>query len=48
MKTLILQQALEELKDAIDYYEELQNGLGLKEKYNSLIELDRFKKKWNQ
>jgi plasmid stabilization system protein ParE len=30
MKTLILKQALEELKDAIDYYEEQQNGLGLK------------------
>ena len=30
MKVIILEQALEELHDAIDYYEEKQNGLGLK------------------
>ena len=30
MKVIILQQALEELSDAVDYYEEQQNGLGLK------------------
>ena len=30
MKTIILQQAFEELNDAIEYYEEQQAGLGLK------------------
>ncbi|WP_300463385.1 type II toxin-antitoxin system RelE/ParE family toxin [Desulfobacula sp.] len=30
MKVIILQQAFDELNDAIEYYEEQQNGLGLK------------------
>ena len=30
MKVIILQQALEELNDSVDYYEEKQSGLGLK------------------
>ncbi len=30
MKIIILQQAFEELNDAVEYYEEQQNGLGLK------------------
>lgn len=30
MKKVILQQALTELSDAIEYYEEQQHGLGLK------------------
>ena len=30
MNIVILQQAFEELKDAIAYYEEQQSGLGLK------------------
>jgi len=30
MKILILEQALDELKDAVEYYEDQQNGLGLK------------------
>ena len=30
MKAIILQQVLEELNDAIEYFEEQQNGLGLK------------------
>lgn len=30
MKVIILQQALEEMNEAIDYYEKKQSGLGLK------------------
>ncbi|MBU0464888.1 MAG: type II toxin-antitoxin system RelE/ParE family toxin [Proteobacteria bacterium] len=30
MKVIILQQAFKELNDAIEYYEEQQNGLGMK------------------
>lgn len=30
MKVIILQQAIEELNDAVEYYEDKQSGLGLK------------------
>lgn len=30
MKAIILQQAFEELNDAVEYYEEKQDGLGLR------------------
>ena len=30
MKTIIIEQALEELKAAVEYYEDQQRGLGLK------------------
>ena len=44
MNIIILQQAFEELKDAIAYYEEQQSGLGLKfkEEADQHIKVDPF------